>query len=69
MEDWIRNEGLQHIPKKVFENLDLETLNKCRSVSKTWRNFIDHKVWESKFAEESKRRQKQAQMIFDIFFC
>ena len=33
--------GLQFIAKEIFVNLDPKSLNSCRSVSKTWKEFID----------------------------
>ena len=41
IESWISNQGLEHIPEKIFQCLDAKSLAKCRQVSQSWKTFID----------------------------
>ena len=51
LERCIDNPGLEHIPRQVFESMDLETIKACRQMSKRWRDFIDFKTnyWKRYF--------------------
>ena len=41
LDEVIRNQGLQHIPKSIFKCLDIKTLLNCREVSKNLKNVLD----------------------------
>ena len=47
MDSWLTNPGLDHIPRQIFNYLDLVTISRCLNVSKTWKTFIekDKSVW------------------------
>ena len=36
-------ERFPHIAEQIFEQLDNESLTKCREVNKVWKNFIDER--------------------------
>ena len=48
---WINNEGLRHLPIKIFSYLNLPALLECRSVSKTLKTFIDDEQSTNLFAK------------------
>ena len=41
MQDWMVNQGLDHLPNMIFKLLDTKTLYNCRCVCKTWDEFIN----------------------------
>ena len=41
MDEIVRNQGLHHISKLIFNCLDMKTLLNCRKVSKNWKNVLD----------------------------
>ena len=70
MDKLIRNEGLQHLAQKIFQPLDLQSLQNCRVVCKAWQRFIDQNIhWETKLAQEMERKSRESEMIFDIVHC
>ena len=42
LEEFISNPGLIFIGEKIFQYLDVKELNKCRSVKRSWKNFIEN---------------------------
>ena len=39
----IINNGIPHIGEQIFEELDNQSLTKCREVCRSWKKLIDHK--------------------------
>ena len=67
---FILNEGLQHLALKIFQSLDLKSLQRCRTVCKTWQRFIDQNIrWELKFVEEIEKKSKEAALILNAIHC
>ena len=67
IEELLKSEGLQHLAQKIFQLLDLKSLQRCRRVCKTWQRFIDQNIhWESKFVEEMDKQSKEAALIFYV---
>ena len=52
MENLITNYGLEHIPRRIFGYLDLQTLFICMCVSSKWQDFI-HNILAKPSKEES----------------
>ena len=45
LEEFIGNPGLIFIGEKIFQYLDVKELNKCRSVKRSWKNFIENQIF------------------------
>ena len=56
MESWMFNDGLRHIPQKIFGHLDHNSLLAAREVHSVWKRFVDdlNQEWREPWIEELK---------------
>ena len=47
LDSWLTNPGLDHIPRQIFNYLDLVTISRCLRVSKIWKDNIEKEksIW------------------------
>ena len=65
MDEFVKNQGLQHVSTFIFHCLDTKTLLNCREVGKAWRNNVlgNPKFWLKKCIENGMPLVHQSEWI------